>query len=64
MKTLGMKKTISCTLVYFNTYGLDVFFLVTNAPGRSAFNRVKRRMAPLSKELCSVLLEPLLEFYW
>ena len=36
---------------------MDAFFLVTNAPGRSAFNRVERRMAPLSKELSGVLLE-------
>ena len=45
-------KTIS-----INTYHLDAFFLVVNAPGRSTFNRVKRRMAPLSKELGDVLLE-------
>ena len=36
---------------------MDVFFLITNAPGRSAFNRVKRRMAPLSKELGGALLK-------
>lgn len=31
-------------------------FIVTNAPGRSAFNRVERRMAPLSRELTGVVL--------
>lgn len=31
--------------------------VATNAPGRSAFNRVERRMAPLSKELSGVILE-------
>ena len=49
------EKTISCAVDYFNTHDLDAFFLVTNAPGRSAFNRIKRRVAPLSKELGGVL---------
>lgn len=31
-------------------------FVATNAPGRSAFNRVERRMAPLSKHLTGVVL--------
>lgn len=30
--------------------------MATNAPGRSAFNRVERRMAPLSKQLTGVVL--------
>ena len=51
------RKTIAFAIDYFHTYDLDAFFLVTNAPGRSAFNRVERRMAPLSKELSGVLLE-------
>ena len=51
------QKTIACAINYFHTYDLDAFFLVTNAPGRSAFNRVERRVAPLSKELSGVLLE-------
>lgn len=29
---------------------------MTNAPGRSAFNRVERRMAPLSHELSGLVL--------
>ena len=33
------------------------FFLATNAPGRSAFNRVERRMVKLSKALSGVILE-------
>ena len=51
------EKTISCAVDYFNTYDLDTFFLVTNSPGRSAFNRVERRVAHFSKELSGVLLE-------
>ena len=52
------EKTISCcTVDYCNTYDLDAFFLVTNQPERSTFSRVKRRMAPLCKELGGVFLE-------
>ena len=53
----GYEKEISYAVDYSNTYDLDAFFLVTNAPGRSTFSRVKRKMAPLSKELGGVLLE-------
>lgn len=35
---------------------LDVLIIATNAPGRSAYNRVERRMAPLSKELSGIVL--------
>ena len=51
------KKTISFAVDYFNTYNLHGFFLVTNEPGCSAFNKVDRRVAPLNKELGGVLLE-------
>ena len=34
-----------------------MFFLATNAPGRRAFNCVKRRMVKLSKELSGIILE-------
>ena len=37
--------------------GLDALFIATNAPGRSAFNRCERRMAPLSKEMNGVILD-------
>ena len=37
-------------------HDLDAFFLATNAPGRSAFNGVKRGMAPLSHDLAGVVL--------
>ena len=50
-------KTINCSIKYFVENGLDAFFLATNAPGRSAFNRVERRMVKLSKELSDVILE-------
>lgn len=35
---------------------LDGLFIATNAPGRSAYNRVERRMAPLSRDLCGLVL--------
>lgn len=41
---------------YFKKYNLDALFWATNAPGRSAFNRVERRMAPLSRELSGVVI--------
>ena len=41
---------------HFREYDLDALFIFTNAPGRSAFNRVERRMAPLSRELSGVVL--------
>lgn len=48
--------TIKCAVDYFVSYDLDAFFLATNAPGRSAFNRVERRMAPLSHDLAGLVL--------
>ena len=33
-----------------------MYFVATNAPGRSAFNRVERRMSNLSKELSGTIL--------
>ncbi|KAL0818781.1 hypothetical protein ABMA28_008108 [Loxostege sticticalis] len=44
-------KVISHAINNFVLHNLDAIFIFTNAPGRSAFNRVERRMAPLSREL-------------
>lgn len=49
-------KVINNAISHFIEYKFDVFIICTNAPGRSAFNRVERRMAPLSKELAGVIL--------
>ena len=46
------EKTINCSIKYFVGNGLDAFFLTTNAPGGSAFNRVERRMVKISKLWC------------
>lgn len=50
------RKVIAHAIENFKRYDLDAVFVVTNAPGRSAFNRVERRMAPLSRELTGVVL--------
>ena len=42
--------------ICFEDYQLDALFLATNAPGRSAFNRTERRMAPLSHEMSGLIL--------
>ena len=47
---------INCVIKYFCEHNLDAYFVATNAPGRSAFNRVERRMSNLSKELSGVIL--------
>lgn len=50
------EKVIAFAIQHFKKYNLDGLFIVTNAPGRSAFNRVERRMAPLSHELAGLIL--------
>jgi len=50
------EKVIVTGIHHFIENNLDALFIATNAPGRSAFNRVERRMAPLSKELAGVIL--------
>ena len=49
-------KTIECAIEYFLSQDLDSFFLPTNTPSRSAFNRVERRMVKFSKELSDAVL--------
>ena len=51
------EKTINCSIKYFVENSLDAFFLATNVPDRSAFNRAERRIVRLSKELSGVILE-------
>lgn len=50
-------KVIRHAISHFKTYDLDALYIATNAPGRSAFNRVERRMAPLSHALSGVILD-------
>lgn len=50
------QKVIQTAVHHFMEHNLDALFVATNAPGRSAFNRVERRMAPLSKELAGLII--------
>lgn len=50
-------KVISAAIDQFEQHNLDILIVVTNAPGRSCFNQVERRMAIYSKKLAGVLLE-------
>ncbi|XP_044594835.1 uncharacterized protein LOC123272182 [Cotesia glomerata] len=49
-------KVIAEAIKHFKKNDLDAIFYATNAPGRSAFNRVERRMAPLSRQLSGLVL--------
>ena len=49
-------KTLSVAVDRFKTHDLDVYVAITHAPGYSAYNRVERRMAPLSRELSGLIL--------
>ncbi|XP_047125601.1 uncharacterized protein LOC124807609 [Hydra vulgaris] len=50
------QKVIEVAVHHFLEHDLDCLFLAANAPGKSAFNRVERRMSPLSRELSGVIL--------
>lgn len=50
------KKTIAAAIDHFINFDLDFLVVVTNAPSRSAFNPVERRMAPLSKRMAGLVL--------
>lgn len=50
------QKNIEIAIHHFLVKKLDCLFICTNAPGRSAFNPVERRMAPLSRQLSGVVL--------
>lgn len=47
---------ISFAVQTFSEFDLDALFVFTNAPGHSAYNRVERRMAPLSHQLSGLLI--------
>ncbi|GBP58990.1 hypothetical protein EVAR_14991_1 [Eumeta japonica] len=50
------QKVIGFAIQHFKRHDLNASFIATNAPGRSAYNRVERRMAPLSWELAGLML--------
>lgn len=49
------EKRINCAIEEFKKFKSSKF-IATNAPGRSAFNRVERRMAPLSRDLAGLII--------
>lgn len=49
-------KTLQVAVARFIEWNLDVYLTGTNAPHYSAYNRVERRMAPLSRELAGLVL--------
>ena len=49
-------KPLQVAIARFKTWNLDAYLTGTNAPHYSAYNRVERRMAPLSRELAGLVL--------
>ena len=49
-------KTLACMVDLFIELNLDVLIHGVNAAGLSAFNPVERRMAPLSHDVCGIIL--------
>ncbi|CAF1291047.1 unnamed protein product [Rotaria sordida] len=49
-------KTLVSNIRKFKKYNLDALFILTHAPGQSAYNIVERRMAPLSHDLAGLIL--------
>lgn len=47
---------IARTIINSNSFVLDALISVMDAPARSEFNRVERRMAPHSAQLSGVIL--------
>lgn len=47
---------IEIAVHHFVKRDLEALFIATNASGRSAYNRVERLMAPLSRDLCGLIL--------
>jgi hypothetical protein len=50
------QETIKFACSHFMALQLDALFISTQAPGRSAYNPVERRMAPLSRYLAGIIL--------
>ncbi|CAF5087070.1 unnamed protein product [Rotaria sp. Silwood1] len=49
-------KTLVANIKKFKKYNLDALFILTHAPGQSAYNIVEGRMAPLSHDLAGLIL--------
>ena len=49
-------KTLESAINRFKKYNLDAHFIITQAPGQTAFNMVERRLAALSQDLTGLVL--------
>jgi cell fate (sporulation/competence/biofilm development) regulator YmcA (YheA/YmcA/DUF963 family) len=49
-------QTLESAINKFKKYNLDAFFIITQAPGQTAFNVVERRLASLSQDLTGLVL--------
>ena len=50
------QKTLIAWSGFFKRHDIDGVFIFNNAPGYSAYNKVERRMAPLSKDTAGIVL--------
>ncbi|KAF2890364.1 hypothetical protein ILUMI_15809 [Ignelater luminosus] len=50
------EKVLQAAVKSFKMLDLDAMFVCTNAPHQSARNPVERRMAPLSRDLCGLII--------
>lgn len=50
------QRVIEVAVHHFKKRNLDAIFIATKAPQRSDYNRVERRMAPLSRDLTRLVL--------
>lgn len=50
------QKTMLAWIDCFNRHDVDAIFVFSNAPGFSAYNKVERRMAPLSRDTAGIIL--------
>ena len=50
------QKTLIAWSGFFKRHDIDGIFIFNNAPGYSAYNKVERRMAPLSKDTSGIIL--------
>lgn len=55
-KNSRSRKVILCACQHFLSYNFDAVFIITNSLGRSACDRVNRRMAKFSNELAGLIL--------
>ena len=55
-KNLCYQKVTSFAINNFKKHDLDGIFIICNDSGRSAYNEVERRMAPLTRELSGLII--------